>query len=143
MSYRWLIWVVYFVLWTTALVTPQPQELGHDILPPEAHLPISKGLHVVAYALFTVLCGWVPMPRGHRWWLLLFLSLHGMGTEFIQTFVPGRNGCWTDVGIDHIGIALGLLVSWKLWRGQPASAPAPPRHLTNKRPADVNALDSA
>ena len=54
---------------------------------------------------------------GHRRWLLVaFLSLHGMATEYVQTFVPDRYGSWTDVGIDHIGIALGLALSRKWWR---------------------------
>jgi hypothetical protein len=46
-----------------------------------------------------------------RGWLLcvLIVSVHGFGTEFVQTFT-GRHGCWFDVGIDHIGIVIGLLI---------------------------------
>ena len=42
-----------------------------------------------------------------------------IGTEFIQTFT-GRDGCWFDVGIDHIGITTGLLLgglSYRLFGG--------------------------
>ena len=49
------------------------------------------------------------------------MSLHGFGTELIQTFT-GRHGCWLDVGIDHIGITTGLLLGglgYRLFGGRP------------------------
>jgi hypothetical protein len=30
--------------------------------------------------------------------------------------VPSRHGCLEDVGIDHIGIALGVLLTLNRWR---------------------------
>jgi hypothetical protein len=119
-NYRWMIWGVCVVAWTLALVTPQPAQIEREILPTEAQYPAAKTLHIAAYAVLTMLSAWVPMRRG-RWWLLVFLSLHGMGTEYAQTFVEGRFGCWRDVGIDHIGIALGLALTWKRWRGEPSA----------------------
>jgi VanZ family protein len=116
-NYRWMIWGVCVVAWTLALVTPQPAQIERAILPSEATYPVSKALHIAVYAGLTVLSVWVPMRRG-RWCLLIFLSLHGMATEYIQTYVPGRSGSWRDVGIDHIGIALGVAVAWKQWRGE-------------------------
>jgi hypothetical protein len=32
----------------------------------------------------------------------------------LQQFVE-RGSSWSDVGLDHIGLLIGLLVSWKLW----------------------------
>ena len=58
--------------------------------------------------------GW-PTQRRYlccwRWLQLALLSGHGMATEFLQTFVPGRSGSLTDVAIDHLGIALGLALA--------------------------------
>ena len=45
-----------------------------------------------------------------------FLILHGMVTEYIQTFVEGRFGSWKDVGINTTGIMLGLLLYWVVRR---------------------------
>jgi len=47
--------------------------------------------------------------------LLAFLSLHAAGTEYLQQFVPGRTGLISDVVIDHIGLLLGLALTWKHW----------------------------
>jgi VanZ like family len=35
---------------------------------------------------------------------VLFCSVFALADEYYQTFVPGRGGTWTDVGIDCIGI---------------------------------------
>ena len=114
---RWALWVVCVVVWTLMLVTPHPARVMHDVLPEKATWPVAKAGHISAYAFLTVLSTWLGVRGGKRWLLLAFLSLHGMATEYIQTFVPGRTGCWEDVGIDHLGILLGLALSWKWWRG--------------------------
>jgi hypothetical protein len=46
-----------------------------------------------------------------------FLSLHGIVTECLQPYV-GRGGALADVGLDHLGIALGLAIGWRWWRDQ-------------------------
>jgi VanZ family protein len=107
-------WWVGVGLWTAALLTTYPVEINKAVLPPEAHFPAAKGLHVTAYAFLTVWASWLPLGRW-RWLLVAFLSLHGAGTEFLQTYVPGRSGQVSDVVIDHVGILLGLAVTWKRW----------------------------
>jgi VanZ family protein len=102
-------------IWTFALVTPYPVEVEHAALPAEAGYPTAKLLHITAYALLTILTVFLPLRGGYRWLPVLVLSLHGFGTEYWQTFVPLRTGCWADVGIDHVGILLGLLFTLK-WR---------------------------
>jgi VanZ family protein len=113
---RWVIWGICVAVWTLALVTPQPAEIAQDVLPQQAHFPISKTLHVSAYAFLTALAAWLRVRGPKRWLLVAFLSLHGFLTEYIQNFVPLRTGTWRDVGLDHLGILLGLAVSWKWWR---------------------------
>jgi VanZ family protein len=110
--------VVFFVLlalWTIALLVPIPKEpaqvLGDDF----NKLIFAKSLHASAYAFLTILAGLMTATRRQRWWLLALLSFHGFATEFLQLFVD-RGASWNDVRIDHIGIFVGLLISWRCWR---------------------------
>jgi VanZ family protein len=112
---RWLIWGVCVVVWTFCLVTPYPIEAGRVVLPPSAHFPTSKLLHVVGYAFLTVLSGWLQVSGWRRWLLLVFLVFHGAATEFIQQWVPERTGNVRDVLLDCAGIFLGFVVSWRWW----------------------------
>ena len=117
-AFRWLLWVVYATLWTVALLTTFPLAVRDAVVPAQYGYSVSKTLHVAAYAGFTVLTGWLAAARPWRWALLGVVSLHAWTTEFVQQFV-GRTGSLRDVGLDHIGIVLGLLLSWKLWRPAP------------------------
>jgi len=114
-KWRWLLWCVFVVIWTTALLTTEPVHVAHAVLAPRFIFPMSKMLHVSAYALLAILSGWVIVPVRRRWILLVFMSLHAFGTEFFQQFVPERGPSLRDVGIDHIGIAIGLLLSCTWW----------------------------
>jgi VanZ family protein len=112
----WTVWLVLIGLWALALLTPQPVQIEKQVIPEEALFSASKGLHVAAYAFLTGIAAWLPVPRGWRWLPIIVMSLHGCATEFFQQYVPSRHGCLEDVGIDHIGIALGLLLTLSRWR---------------------------
>jgi VanZ family protein len=107
-------WCLCVALWTAALLTTYPVEIGKHVTPSQMYFPASKLLHVGAYGFLTVFLSWLPLRRW-RWLLLAFLSLHTAGTEFGQTFVPGRTGRPADVGIDHFGLLLGVALTWKRW----------------------------
>jgi VanZ family protein len=116
----WVVWLALLAAWTVALLTTHPVRLGKEVLPEAALFPLGKGLHVSVYAALTALLGWLPVgPRWH-WLLLGGLLLHGAATEYLQTFVEGRNGSVHDVVLDWLGVALGLAVSWRWWRRPPA-----------------------
>jgi VanZ family protein len=115
-GWRWAVWWLLVGLWAVALLTPQPVEVEKKILPKEALFSASKGLHIAAYAFLAGSGAWLPAWRGYRWLPIAIMSLHGCGTEFFQQFVPARHGCLEDVGIDHIGIVLGLLLTLARWR---------------------------
>ena len=99
---RWTLWTLCVVVWTLTLVTTQPAHVLREVLPAPATQPVAKSGHLVAYAFLTILSAWLHVRRDRRWLLLVFLSLHGMATEFVQTFVPDRTGSWRDVGIDAL-----------------------------------------
>src|SRR4051794_22120505 len=101
----WAVWVIWMLVWTILLETPDPARIDREMIAPHTRLPVGKILHVVMYAALTMLSAAVPIPRW-RWLLLVFLVLHGMATEYGQTYVPGRTGSWSDVAIDSLGIAL-------------------------------------
>jgi VanZ family protein len=119
---RWLIWTVYAVAWTKALLTPIHGPAGQVMADhPEAGFIFSKLLHVSAYALFALLSAWVQPPRSWRYLLLAFLACHALGTEFFQQFVETRTPSWRDVGLDLLGVGLGVLATWRCWRPRQSS----------------------
>jgi VanZ family protein len=105
-------WFVFLGLWTAALLTPQPVEVADSVLGDEASYYVGKVLHVSAYAVLSAWSGWVGRSRRIHWLLLGLLSTHALATEFFQGFVPLRVPSWGDVGLDHVGIVLGISVTW-------------------------------
>ncbi len=114
--WRWLIWLTYVTAWTTSLLVPVPsgtwtvEELGLDL-----KFLIGKTLHVSAYAVLAMLSGWLRVPARYRWLVLFAVMVHGPLTEFLQLFTANRTGSLQDVCLDHLGVALGLLLTWKWW----------------------------
>ena len=114
----WLLWGGFAVLWTAALLTTFPVEARDAVLPEQYGFSAGKALHVAAYAVFAVLTGRLDVPSPWRWALLGFLSLHAAGTECLQRLVD-RTPSWADVGLDHLGIALGVALTWRRWLALP------------------------
>ncbi len=113
---RWAVWSAYLLLLSAALLTPHPAHLAHDLFPADdARFAAAKSLHLGTFAFLAVLTGWLRPPPPRRWLLLLVLSLYACGTEFLQQFVPSRSGTWQDVTINHTGLYLGVLLSWRWW----------------------------
>jgi hypothetical protein len=115
---RWLLWIGYVVAWTTALLVPNPFKSGNAPDVQTGLTIFAKVVHVSAYAALAMLTGWLGVRGKGRWWLLAFLIAHAFGTEWLQHLMGlGRTGSWRDVALDHLGIAIGLVLSWGLWRG--------------------------
>jgi VanZ family protein len=121
---RWALWLLFLSLWSVGLLVPNPARFTDGWLSREARFLLAKGLHVVAYALLAVLSGWLRAPFRYRWMLLVFMSAHALGTEFGQRFVATRTGSWRDVLLDHLGVALGVVLTWRWWRA-PADEDTP------------------
>ena len=110
-----VLWGVLLGAWTVALLTPDPVRLAKEVLQEPVAFPAAKLLHLTAYAALGAL-GCVLRTLGrYRWLLLAVLSLHGVGTEYCQQFVPLRGPSVRDVIIDHAGILLGALAAWRSW----------------------------
>lgn len=114
--FRWLLWGGYFAAWTTALLLPHPvSDNTYSHLPTDPFY-LAKALHVVGYMGGTILTAWLLISRKGRWLLLGVIFFHGIATEFLQQFVPPRTPSVRDVVLDHLGIVLGVAVTWKWWR---------------------------
>src|SRR5262249_24920273 len=117
MRIRWLMWLVVLLVWTWAVLLPNPDAWarafllrdgpdteaepswrGHLFIVVQSFL-FSKTLHVTAYAVLTILSAFLRLASPHCWLMLAFMSLHGMGTEFVQSFEPMRHASWRDVGL--------------------------------------------
>ena len=78
---------------------------------------IRKFAHIAEYAILTYLWFRSLWTKPGRfvpcvWWSMLLSILYAMSDEWHQTFVPSREGIWTDVVWDAIGIAMMSLVLW-------------------------------
>jgi hypothetical protein len=137
---RWLVWLIYVAAWTAALLVPvpvHPEETG--LKRAEILFYFSKTVHLSAYALFAVLTAWLHAPRRYRGVLLGFLAAHAAGTEILQALLPtGRTGCIADVGLDLVGISIGIALSWRWWwaglTGSPAPASSPAEQVAVPHP---------
>jgi VanZ family protein len=110
--------VALWVAWTVALLAPVPKQTASVVLPTdEAKFWFGKSLHVCTYAFLTIAGISLPWSRKQRLGLLLALFLHGVATEILQQFVPGRTGSVRDVLLDSAGILLGwAILSWWVMR---------------------------
>jgi hypothetical protein len=96
-----------------------------------AWFAIVKGWHATEFALlFLVLRAALDRiapapPRRNIVLSLCFCILFAVSDEYHQTFVPERNGTWTDVAIDGLGACLAALFSDR--RGRPTDRQPGPR----------------
>lgn len=112
-----IAFVSFLALWTWELLAENPvPDSIKSLIPIEWRFFLAKTLHVVAYAFLTFLARLLPVPRMIFWIVIAFLILHGIATEFGQTFVSGRHGSIRDVLLDWAGVALGLLADFAFTR---------------------------
>lgn len=116
------LFAISLAAWTVALLIPVPKTADR-IGDAELKFILSKVLHTTAYAYLTVVAAQMVLSVRRRWFILGLLSFHAFLTEFLQQFV-NRGASLRDVGLDHLGILIGLLAGRPHWRG---SWPAEPR----------------
>jgi len=110
---------VYLVAWTLLLVIPDPLEtLGLKPVVSADELeefvgPVSYGVHVAGYFILGALIASLEIRDAPRWLtagLWLGGVAHGALTEFVQSFVPSREGDLWDFAADVAGVLLGALI---------------------------------
>jgi hypothetical protein len=117
-AWRWLIWAIYQLAWTVALLVPLAPSIHADTqnIFVDRKFLFAKIVHVSAYAVLAALTGWLRAPVHWRFLLMFFIMAHATVTEMLQDFTHlGRAGALIDVGLDHLGIALGTAATWSWW----------------------------
>jgi VanZ family protein len=76
--------------------------------PPDAIAHMSDiVLHGFAFAYLTFALGLAY--RSQRWWqTAAWMIAYGLAVEFVQSFEPQRSAELKDLGVDCVGVALGL-----------------------------------
>jgi VanZ family protein len=72
-------------------------------------LLLRKAAHLTEYAILAVL---LRRASGSYGWAFGLAVAYAASDEWHQTFVRGRHGSPIDVGIDAVGISLGLM-AWR------------------------------
>jgi len=94
--------------------------------------PVRKGAHLSEYALLGFGCGllaaaWGKGKRGRRFFGAFLLALLVASSDEIhQIFVAGRTASPVDVGIDMIGVSIGIAVAALVGRRGRGNASAEP-----------------
>ncbi len=71
--------------------------------------PLRKAAHMAEYAVLYLLTRRALEARGASLTAAAFALFYAMSDEYHQSFVPGRAGLWSDVGIDAAGVLLALV----------------------------------
>lgn len=119
-----LTFLTFLSLWTWKLLEPYPvpEDISEGLEKAGLSFAAAKTLHATGYAFLTVLAGTLPVSWRWRRWLVVFLVLHGAGSEILQDVMDlGRTGKLRDVLIDWAGIAGGVFCLW--WRWGPGGNP--------------------
>jgi len=66
-------------------------------------------LHALAFLVLTFLLAMAHFPRRLLWPALL-MFFYGAGLEMLQGFMGARFAEWKDLGVDLVGISMGLLL---------------------------------
>src|SRR4051812_15538795 len=136
------IWAFGFCAWTYLLVVPVewlPSWFRFGGSGASPILSWSKVGHASAYATLTAFVVLVSPYWPERFALWGLLSAHAFGTEYVQTFVPTRTGCWMDVGIDHAGILAGLTLV-ALWSRKRMPSLVQPQQDPRREDQDADLL---
>jgi hypothetical protein len=97
--------LLVFVLWICYTIVLSVIKVPEDKHISQWHLDVV--FHFSSYLVMALL-GVSLMS----WWALVPVLAVAGGTELLQTRLPWRNGCWSDFGINVVGIATGLLLWW-------------------------------
>ena len=117
-GYRWALTLAFVAFVVGLSVTPgveRPDDNLFSWLFANTAPLAQKVLHVVTYALLGALWMWTLAgiaSRPARIALSLSLALViGIALEWYQTTVPGRYGSITDILLNSLGAALGIVIA--------------------------------
>ncbi len=99
------------LLWVLSSIPAMPDRTMAGVYVPTL---LQKAMHIVAYAVLAATWLWAfgrgPVTRTAAIWAVCLASAYAAIDEYHQTFVPGRTGCLSDVGLDAGAAALGVVI---------------------------------
>jgi VanZ family protein len=113
-----ILTAAYAVLLTWLLLAPAPLiflgETGTAIDDAASVTLGDRIEHAGAYAVLTalLLAAWGSPARTR--WLILMAGAHAVVSEFLQQWIPNREGTWQDVAANFTGIAGAVLIALAL-----------------------------
>ncbi len=117
-AFRWTVTLAFVAVITLLSIAPgieRPDDSLFGWLVLNTAKPLQKVLHVGVYAFLAMLWMWTLEPVESRWQrvALSLIGTVGLGAvlEWYQTQVPGRYGTLTDILLNLIGAALGILAA--------------------------------
>ena len=102
--WRWALWLVCLGIWTAALLRPEPAVFNREVIAPHFDFPLSKILHMGAYAFLTVFAGTLPMTRRH--WLLL------VAATYLRATAGWRGRRAAVMALVVLGCSI---ITWRAW----------------------------
>jgi len=119
LSKRWLSYWLPVLLWIGLIFALSSRSNLPSYPNDTVDLIAKKAGHVTEYGVLAFLLR-RAISRERRWPALpsfggafILAVLYAASDEFHQTFVPGRKGNLTDIGLDALGVLLALcLVGW-------------------------------
>ncbi|RDY28680.1 hypothetical protein CHL78_003850 [Romboutsia weinsteinii] len=82
---------------------------------------VRKSAHIMSYLILAVLVFMASYEikksiNKSIWYSFIISTLYAMSDEYHQYFVPGRSASIKDVGIDMIGIILGIILIYTIYK---------------------------
>lgn len=106
--------VVLFLFVSWGLLTPDPYSAVQHAGLGRPHGVSDTVLHFVVYGSLSVTCWMLIGARAHRRRravIAMLLMTHAIGTECLQSFIPGRTCDPRDVVANFAGILCGVLIA--------------------------------
>jgi len=109
--------VIFIIIAIPGTYIPKPHGIWEMLSP-------DKIVHLLMFAPFSFLLAWGLFRTKKRWGLIFFLStffgiIYAISTELLQFYVIiGRNGNIYDALADIIGVSIGLILFYILYKGK-------------------------
>ena len=119
---RWLYYWLPVLLWMGVIFVASSRSHLPFYVNETVDFMTKKAGHITEYGVLAFLL-WRAISKGRGWSALpsfggafVLSLLYAVSDEFHQTFVPGRNGTLTDIGLNALGVLLALGLVWWFFR---------------------------
>ena len=106
--FRWFLWLL------SALFLEDTKQ-ALSFLSPDTetlHSNLRRYAHIILFAVFTFLFTLTLHNFHSPYYLLAFPLLYTWADEATKVFIPGRHFSWFDVGLNLIGVVIGVVLGF-------------------------------